>query len=49
MSFVIDKDPNATLDYGFKWEDWLNGDVISESEWIVPEGLTEESSSFQIQ
>ena len=40
------KDPNATLDYGFDWTDWLNGDTISGSTWVVPTGLTEVSKNY---
>lgn len=40
------KDPNATLDYGFDWSEWLaTGDTISSSDWTVPAGLTEVSAS----
>lgn len=33
------KDPNATLDYGFNWGPWLNGDTINSSNWIIESGL----------
>lgn len=40
------RDPDSVLDYGFDWSDWLaEGETISESTWIVPTGLSEESSS----
>ncbi len=39
------KDPDAILDYGCKWLEWLDGDTISSSTWIVPSGLTEDSAS----
>jgi len=40
------KDPDAVLDYGFDWSDWLfDGDAIASSEWTVPEGLTKDSQS----
>ncbi len=36
------KDPDATLDYGFDWSDWLQaGETISTSVWTVGTGLTE--------
>jgi hypothetical protein len=35
------KQPDATLDYGVTWTDWLNpGETIVSSSWDVPEGLT---------
>ena len=37
---LIEKDPNATLDYGRDWTLWLAGDTIVTSTWIVPSGLT---------
>jgi hypothetical protein len=40
------KDPNAVLDYGFDWSDWLTtGETISTSTWIVPSGITQDSES----
>lgn len=46
MPFCIKKDKDATLDYQLDWEDWLNGDTIQSSQWIVPNGITKESDSF---
>lgn len=41
MFLAPSKDPSAILDYGFDWEDWLDGDTISTSSWVVsPSGLT---------
>lgn len=39
------KDPNALLDYTVDWSEWLGGDSITSSSWIVPAGLvlTDES------
>lgn len=38
---VIAKDPDAALDYGCDWSDWLDdGETISESTWVLPDGLT---------
>ena len=35
------KDPDADLDYGVDWSDWLqSGEVISTSSWTVPAGIT---------
>lgn len=40
------KDPDAVLDYGFNWSDWLATDeTISTSSWTVPDGITEGSDS----
>ena len=39
------KDPDAKLDYGFDWSDWLAaGETISTSAWTIAAGLTEEST-----
>lgn len=44
---VIEKHPDAVLDYGFEWEDWLTGsDTITASTWTVDTGITEDSSTF---
>jgi len=41
-----DKDPNEVLDYELDWSARLSdGDTISASTWIVPDGLTEDSNS----
>lgn len=40
------KDPNAVLDYGFDWSDWLqSGETITSSTWINPDSITVNSSS----
>lgn len=41
------KDPDAVLDYGFDWSDWLQtGEVISASTWTVDTGITEDSDEM---
>lgn len=41
------KDPDATLDFGVDWEDWLaSGETISSSSWTVESGITKDSDSF---
>ena len=41
-SFI--KDPDAILDYGFDWSNWLaSGEEISSSEWEVPSGITKDN------
>jgi len=45
MTMVNFKDPNAALDYENDWSDWLDEDTISSSDWIVPDGITVDSSS----
>ncbi len=47
MSIVtFRKDPNAVLDFGFDWSEWLDtGETISSSAWTVPSGITEDSTS----
>jgi hypothetical protein len=37
------KDPDEILDYQLDWKKRLVNDVITESEWDVPEGLTEQN------
>ena len=40
------KDPDAKLDFGFDWSEWLDrGETINTSDWSVPEGITEVSDS----
>lgn len=40
------KDPDAVLDFGFKWSDWLaTGETISTSTWTVETGITEDSTA----
>lgn len=38
------KDPQATLDYVFDWGPWLTNDTITNSQWTVPSGLTNEAA-----
>lgn len=37
---ILEKDANATLDYGVRWNNWLGTDTITNSEWIIPTGIT---------
>lgn len=39
------KDPNARLDFGVRWTDWLDGDTIASATWTVPTGLTVHNQS----
>lgn len=39
------KDPQAKLDYGVDWSDWLAGDTISGSSWSAETGITVDASS----
>lgn len=43
--FQTTKDPNETVDYIINYNEWLNGDIILSSVWIVPSGITSVSSS----
>ena len=38
------KDPDAKLNYGFDWGDWLGSDTIQQSNWEVVEGTITTSS-----
>lgn len=41
---VYVKDPDAILDYGFDWTDWLaTAETISSITWTVPTGITKTS------
>ena len=43
---IYPKDPDAVLDYGFDWSNWLQADeTISVSTWTVATGLTKDSDS----
>lgn len=44
--FVAEKAPGDTLDYGFMWSDWLNGDRLVDSFWGAEEGLVAMGSFF---
>lgn len=39
------KDPNATLDYGINWAEWLGADTIATVAWTVPAGLTQTAAT----
>jgi hypothetical protein len=40
------KDPDAILDYGFNWTNWLaDGEKLFSSAWTVPTGITKETES----
>jgi len=45
MITVIAKDPDAILDYGFIWDQWLGADTIVSSSMIVEPGLVLDSDS----
>lgn len=41
------KDPDAVLDYGFDWSDWLQAaETITASSWTVPTGITSTGDTF---
>lgn len=40
------KHPRAEKDYTIGWSDWLEGDTITDSEWLVPSPLTLFSEAF---
>lgn len=37
------KDPDATLDYVVDWNEWLDGDTISDMDYIADDGITVET------
>jgi hypothetical protein len=48
MARTYTKDPDATLNYGHGWGDWLETpDTIVGSLWLLaPDGLTQSGSTF---
>lgn len=40
------KDPDAILDYGINWADWLGDDTITMSTWTVPVGISRQTDLF---
>lgn len=42
---TFEKDPDAVLDYTRDWSTYLAGDTIATSTWVVPTGLTVNSST----
>jgi hypothetical protein len=46
----FDKDPDATVDYGFDWSGWLKTDEITSSNWSLtpdePDGLSIEDNAY---
>jgi len=41
------KDPDAFLDYGFDWSEWLeSGEIIATSTWIAPDGITKGADTY---
>lgn len=43
---VFIKDPNAKVDFGIRWAEWLDGDTIQSAAWTVPAGLTNAAESY---
>ena len=39
------KDPDDVIDVSFNWVGFLDGDTITTSTFVLPDGLTEDSSS----
>jgi hypothetical protein len=40
---VFYKDSDAVLDYTIDWSEWLDTDLITDSVWTVPTGITVDS------
>lgn len=47
VNYVPDytKDPDDVIDVSFNWVGFLNGDTIATSTFLLPDGLTQDSSS----
>jgi len=42
----FNKDPDAILDYGFNWVEWLEeGETIVSAVWIIPNGISLDSQA----
>jgi hypothetical protein len=39
------KVPQAELNYTIDWTEWLNGDTIAASSWVLPDGLVKLADS----
>lgn len=47
MSDSFNKDPDATLDFGCDWAEWLSdGETLVGSTWDVPAGLTSTNADY---
>ena len=46
QDIFAEKDPDSTIDYEFKWGAFLDGDTIDASVFLLPDGLTQVSSSL---
>ena len=46
LQFPHPKDPDSDLDYICDWSDWLGNDTITDSSWVIPEGLTESGDDY---
>lgn len=42
------KVPKADVNYTIDWTEWLNGDTIAASKWVVPDGLTKTAESVDV-
>lgn len=40
----LEKDPEAREPFSVEWADWLNGEALQTSAWIVPAGLTQDTA-----
>lgn len=41
----FEKDPNEVKDFAVDWSEYLEGDTIETSTWILPSGVTEDDST----
>lgn len=47
MTTTFQKDPAATLDYSVDWTEFLEDEeVIAASQWTVPSGITQVTTSY---
>lgn len=42
---TFQKDPDAVLDYGVDWGDWLGTDTLATSAWEVPAGIAKDTDT----
>lgn len=44
--FVFTKTPESLLNYTVDWSEWLAGDTIMDSDWEIPDGITNVNDVF---
>jgi len=45
---IVVKDPDSVIDYTLYWHEWLNGDTISTSTWLIVDSGAESPVSLTV-